>query len=48
MVSGWTILASLVWVAVGVVIGLLTAALLVAAREDAPEGAADEEEADGE
>ena len=37
--SGWTILASLVWVAVGVVIGLLTAALLVAAREDAPEGA---------
>lgn len=39
MVSGWTVLAALVWVAVGVAIGLLTAALLVAAREDAPEGA---------
>lgn len=34
MVSGWTILASLVWVAAGVVIGLLTAAVLVARRDD--------------
>ena len=34
MVSGWTILASLVWVSVGVVIGLLAAALMVGAKRD--------------
>ena len=43
MVSGWTMLASLVWVAVGIVIGLLTAALLVARRDDTE----DDTEVDG-
>lgn len=46
MISGWTILASLVWVAVGVVIGLLTAALLIGARRDKDTGEADDMEAD--
>lgn len=39
MINGWTILAALVLLGVGAAIGFMTAALLVAAREDAPKGA---------
>ena len=48
MINGWTILAALVLLGAGAAIGLMTAALLAAAREDAPGGAADEGEVDGE
>lgn len=34
MTSGWAILAALVWVAVGVVIGLLIAAVLTGRERD--------------
>ena len=34
MVTGWTIIAALVWISVGVVIGLFIAALLVGVRLD--------------